>query len=73
MSFGSAHELSVNFSRIPMLQGPTFTFVPPMLAMIKMEEYQCPTNTTLLNTTLNEVFDSRMQIVYKETFIWNIL
>lgn len=48
-----------------MLQGPTFSFIPPMLAMINMDEYKCPSDVAFLNTTSDEAFGSRMQIVYK--------
>uniref|UniRef100_A0A914WY57 Solute carrier family 23 member 2 n=1 Tax=Plectus sambesii TaxID=2011161 RepID=A0A914WY57_9BILA len=40
--------------RLPLLQGPSFAFLPAIIAMVKLPEFQCPTSAgTLINGSDN--------------------
>uniref|UniRef100_A0A914XI90 Solute carrier family 23 member 2 n=1 Tax=Plectus sambesii TaxID=2011161 RepID=A0A914XI90_9BILA len=53
--------------RLPLLQGPSFAFIPPVIAMMKLEEMRCPAiSATTFNATIEEgqePWRTRMQIV----------
>lgn len=56
-------------SRLPILQGGTFTLLAPSMAMLSMPEWTCPAwthNASLVNTTspeFTEVWQTRMRAV----------
>lgn len=58
-------------SRLPILQGGTFTLLAPSMAMLSMPQWSCPAwtqNASLVNTSsaeFTEVWQSRMRAVSK--------
>lgn len=62
-------QFSMFISRLPILQGGTFTLLAPSMAMLSMPEWTCPTwthNASLVNTTspeFTEVWQTRMRAV----------
>ncbi|KAK7151892.1 hypothetical protein R3I94_008280 [Phoxinus phoxinus] len=62
--------LQVTFGvRLPIIQGGTFTFLSPTMALLSMPEWKCPAwtqNASLVNTSSPEFIDvwqSRMQVL----------
>ena len=41
------HQLSVHFIRyrLPIIQGGSHTFVAPIVAMLTLEQFRCPTHS----------------------------
>lgn len=64
-------------SRLPILQGGTFTLLAPSMAMLSMPEWSCPAwtqNASLVNTSspeFIEVWQSRMRAVSKPFDLYN--
>jgi nucleobase transporter 1/2 len=42
--------------RLPLLQGPSFAFLPPIIAMVGLPEFQCP-STAGANGNSSDVID----------------
>lgn len=62
-------QLDMFVSRLPILQGGTFTLLAPSMAMLSMPEWTCPAwtqNASLVNSTspeFTEVWQTRMRAV----------
>lgn len=62
-------QVDMFLSRLPILQGGTFTLLAPSMAMLSMPEWTCPAwtqNASLVNSTspeFTEVWQTRMRAV----------